>query len=76
MNKLPRFTTKEKLNLDQIQFIKNLELEKDSLLALQKLFSILFFHGWWLDLKEKIYNIFAKEGLNIPFLQMDVHIQK
>lgn len=28
------------------------------------------------DMKEKVYKTFAKEGLNIPFPQMDVHIQK
>jgi small conductance mechanosensitive channel len=26
------------------------------------------------DMNEKIYNAFAKEGLNIPFPQMDVHV--
>ncbi|MEP2024400.1 mechanosensitive ion channel domain-containing protein, partial [Reichenbachiella sp.] len=28
------------------------------------------------DMNEKIYKTFAKEGLNIPFPQMDVHVHK
>ena len=32
--------------------------------------------GIYFDLQEKVYKTFAKEGLNIPFPQMDVHIQK
>ena len=28
------------------------------------------------DMNEKIYNEFAKEGINIPFPQMDVHLHK
>lgn len=28
------------------------------------------------DLNEKVYNTFEKEGLNIPYPQMDVHIQQ
>ncbi|MBW6534365.1 MAG: mechanosensitive ion channel [Mariniphaga sp.] len=28
------------------------------------------------DMHEKVYKIFAKEGLNIPFPQMDVHVHK
>ncbi len=30
----------------------------------------------YFDLTENVYKTFAKEGLNIPFPQMDVHIQK
>ena len=30
----------------------------------------------YFDLKEKVYKTFDKEGLHIPFPQMDVHIQK
>ncbi|QTY26222.1 mechanosensitive ion channel family protein [Flavobacterium sp. CS20] len=30
----------------------------------------------YFDLNEKVYNEFAKEGLNIPFPQMDVHLHK
>jgi small conductance mechanosensitive channel len=30
--------------------------------------------GVYFDLNEKVYNTFAKEGLNIPFPQMDVHV--
>ena len=26
------------------------------------------------DMNEKVYNTFAKEGLNIPYPQMDVHV--
>jgi len=32
--------------------------------------------GIYFDMTEKVYKTFAKEGLNIPFPQMDVHIQK
>ena len=32
--------------------------------------------GIYFDLHEKVYNTFSKEGLNIPFPQMDVHVQK
>jgi small conductance mechanosensitive channel len=32
--------------------------------------------GVFFDMNEKIYKTFNKEGLNIPFPQMDVHIQK
>ncbi len=32
--------------------------------------------GIYFDLQENVYKTFAKEGLNIPFPQMDVHIQK
>ncbi len=30
--------------------------------------------GVYFDLNEKVYNTFAKEGLNIPFPQMDIHV--
>ena len=32
--------------------------------------------GIYFDLNEQVYKAFEKEGLNIPFPQMDVHIQK
>jgi len=32
--------------------------------------------GVFFDMNEKVYKTFGKEGLNIPFPQMDVHIQK
>ena len=32
--------------------------------------------GIYFDLTENVYKTFAKEGLNIPFPQMDVHVQK
>jgi len=32
--------------------------------------------GIFFDLTEKVYKTFDKEGLNIPFPQMDVHLQK
>ncbi len=32
--------------------------------------------GIYFDLQEKVYKTFDKEGLNIPFPQMDVHIEK
>jgi small conductance mechanosensitive channel len=32
--------------------------------------------GIHFDMKEKVYKTFAKEGLNIPFPQMDVHVHK
>ncbi len=32
--------------------------------------------GIHFDLIEKVYKTFEKEGLNIPFPQMDVHVQK
>ncbi len=32
--------------------------------------------GIYFDLQEKVYKTFDKEGLNIPFPQMDVHLQK
>lgn len=32
--------------------------------------------GIYFDLTEKVYKTFAKEGLNIPFPQMDVHVHK
>jgi len=32
--------------------------------------------GVYFELNEKVYKTFAKEGLNIPFPQMDVHIHK
>jgi len=32
--------------------------------------------GIYFDLTEQVYKAFEKEGLNIPFPQMDVHIQK
>lgn len=32
--------------------------------------------GVFFDMNKKIYEVFEKEGLNIPFPQMDVHIQK
>ena len=30
----------------------------------------------YFEMNENVYNTFAKEGLNIPFPQMDVHVQK
>ena len=32
--------------------------------------------GVFFDMNEKIYNTFGKEGLNIPFPQMDVHVHQ
>lgn len=32
--------------------------------------------GVFFDMQEKVYKTFSKEGLNIPFPQMDVHVQK
>lgn len=32
--------------------------------------------GVFFDMNKKVYEVFEKEGLNIPFPQMDVHIQK
>ena len=32
--------------------------------------------GIYFDLTEQVYKTFDKEGLNIPFPQMDVHVQK
>ncbi len=32
--------------------------------------------GIYFDLTEQVYKTFGKEGINIPFPQMDVHIQK
>jgi small conductance mechanosensitive channel len=32
--------------------------------------------GIYFDLHEQVYKTFDKEGLNIPFPQMDVHVQK
>lgn len=32
--------------------------------------------GVFFDMNEKIYKIFDKEGLNIPFPQMDIHLNK
>lgn len=32
--------------------------------------------GIYFDMHEKVYKTFDKEGLNIPFPQMDVHVQK
>lgn len=32
--------------------------------------------GVFFDMNEKVYKIFDKEGLNIPFPQMDLHLQK
>ncbi len=32
--------------------------------------------GVYFDINEKIYSIFTKEGIEIPFPQMDVHIKK
>ncbi|TCO07987.1 mechanosensitive ion channel family protein [Natronoflexus pectinivorans] len=34
------------------------------------------FWGVFFDMNEKVYNTFPKEGLNIPFPQMDVHLKK
>jgi small conductance mechanosensitive channel len=32
--------------------------------------------GVFFDMNEKVYKTFNKEGLNIPFPQMDVHVHK
>ena len=32
--------------------------------------------GVFFDMNEKVYNTFDKEGLNIPYPQMDVHLYK
>lgn len=32
------------------------------------------FWGVFFDMNEKVYKVFAKEGINIPFPQMDVHL--
>jgi len=32
--------------------------------------------GVYFDMNEKVYKIFDKEGLNIPYPQMDVHVHK
>ena len=32
--------------------------------------------GVFFDMNEKVYKTFPKEGLNIPFPQMDVHLDK
>lgn len=34
------------------------------------------FWGVFFDMNEKVYKAFAKEGINIPFPQMDVHLHK
>ncbi len=34
------------------------------------------FWGMFFDMNEKVYKAFAKEGINIPFPQMDVHLHK
>ena len=34
------------------------------------------FWGVFFDMNEKVYKTFAKEGINIPFPQLDVHLQK
>lgn len=34
------------------------------------------FWGVFFDMNEKVYKTFAKEGINIPFPQMDVHLHK
>ncbi len=34
------------------------------------------FWGVFFDMNEKVYKTFAKEGLNIPFPQMDVHLHQ
>ncbi len=30
----------------------------------------------YFEMNEKVYNAFNKEGLNIPFPQMDIHLHK
>lgn len=32
--------------------------------------------GVFFDMNEKVYNVFEKEGLNIPYPQMDIHMHK
>ncbi len=32
--------------------------------------------GVFFDMNENVYKTFAKEGLHIPFPQMDVHVHK
>ena len=32
--------------------------------------------GAYFEMNENVYNTFAKEGLNIPYPQMDVHLYK
>jgi small conductance mechanosensitive channel len=32
--------------------------------------------GIYFDMHEKVYKTFPKEGFNIPFPQMDIHVQK
>jgi small conductance mechanosensitive channel len=32
--------------------------------------------GVYFDMNENVYKTFGKEGLNIPFPQMDVHLHK
>ena len=32
--------------------------------------------GVFFDMNEQVYKVFAKEGLNIPYPQMDVHVHQ
>ncbi len=32
--------------------------------------------GVFFEMNEKVYNTFEKEGLSIPYPQMDVHVHK
>jgi len=35
-----------------------------------------YYWGVFFDMNENVYKTFGKEGLNIPYPQMDVHIHK
>ncbi len=38
--------------------------------------SVADYWGVYFEMNEKVYNAFTKEGINIPFPQMDVHVRK
>jgi small conductance mechanosensitive channel len=67
----------ERILKDPEPFIAVSELADSSVNLVVRVWGdIANYWGIYFDLHEKVYKTFDKEGLNIPFPQMDVHVQK
>ncbi len=67
----------ERIHADPEPFVALSELADSSVnLVLRVWVNTADYWGVFFDMNEKVYKGFAKEGLSIPFPQMDVHVQK
>jgi len=67
----------ERILKDQEPFIAVSELADSSVNIVVRVWAEASnYWGIYFDMHEKVYKSFDKEGLNIPFPQMDVHMHK